>query len=125
MKKKLPYALAGLMLLCLLCTACGGDPSLQDDPNDGLGGGVSEDTVNDFSDFEGIWLGEANNDYDYMEFDADGNWTLYLSGEAVDGGYLRYEPEWEAIYAYSDLDDSGSRIAMPFPAFRPVCRCRF
>ena len=53
-----------------------------------------------------------NNDYDYMEFDADGNWTLYLSGEAVDGGYLRYEPEWEAIYAYSDLDDSGSRIAM-------------
>ena len=47
-----------------------------------------------------------------MEFDADGNWTLYLSGEAVDGGYLRYEPEWEAIYAYSDLDDSGSRIAM-------------
>lgn len=51
MKKKLPYALAGLMLLCLLCTACGGDPSLQDDPNDGLGGGVSEDTVNDFSDY--------------------------------------------------------------------------
>ena len=37
MKKKLPYALAGLILLCLLCTACGGDPSLQDDPNDGLG----------------------------------------------------------------------------------------
>ena len=76
MKKKLPYALAGLMLLCLLCTACGGDPSLQDDPNGGLGGGVSEDTVNDFSDFEGIWLGEANNDYDYMEFDADGNNSL-------------------------------------------------
>ena len=91
MKKKLPYALAGLMLLCLLCTACGGDPSLQDDPNDGLGGGVSEDTVNDFSDFEGIWLGEANNDYDYMEFDADGNWALYLSGEAVDGGHLRLQ----------------------------------
>ena len=96
-----------LCLLLLLCTACGGDSSLQDDPNDGLGGGVSEDTVNDFSDFEGIWLGEANNDYDYMEFDSDGNWTLYLSGEAVDGGYLRYEPEWGAIYAYSDLDDSG------------------
>ena len=112
MKKKLPYALAGLMLLCLLCTACGGEPSVQDDPDDGLGGGISEDTVNDFSDFEGIWLGEANNDYDYMEFDSDGNWTLYLSGEAVDEGYLRYEPEWEAIYAYSALDDSGSRIAL-------------
>ena len=47
-----------------------------------------------------------------MEFDAEGNWTLYLCGEAVDNGYLRYEPEWEAIYAYSELDDSGSRIAM-------------
>ena len=30
----------------------------------------------------------------------------------MDEGYLRYEPEWEAIYAYSSLDDSGSRIAM-------------
>ena len=30
----------------------------------------------------------------------------------VDEGYLRYEPEWEAIYAYSNLDDSGSLIAM-------------
>ncbi len=29
-----------------------------------------------------------------MEFDAEGNWTLYLSGEVVDDGYLRYEPEW-------------------------------
>ena len=37
---------------------------------------------------------------------------LNLCGEAVDNGYLRYEPEWEAIYAYSELDDSGSRIAM-------------
>ena len=47
-----------------------------------------------------------------MEFDAEGNWTLYLSGEVMDDGYLRYEPEWEAIYAYSNLDDSGSRIDM-------------
>ena len=77
-----------------------------------MGGGLNEDTVNDFSGFEGIWLGEANNDYDSMEFDAEGNWTLYLSGEVVDDGYLRYEPEWEAIYAYSNLDDSGSLIAM-------------
>ena len=30
----------------------------------------------------------------------------------MDEGYLRYEPEWEAIYAYSNRDDSGSRIAM-------------
>lgn len=116
MKRKKPYLLAGLVLLLfLLCTACGnteGQIAPQDDPNEGLGGGLSEDTVNDFSGFEGIWLGEANNDYDSMEFDAEGNWTLYLSGEVVDDGYLRYEPEWEAIYAYSNLDDSGSLIVM-------------
>ena len=116
MKRKKPTLFAGLVLLIfLLCTACGNTEEridLQDDPSEGLGGGVSEDTVNDFSGFEGIWLGEANNDYDYMEFDAEGNWTLYLSGEAVDDGYLRYEPEWEAIYAYSNTDDSGSQIAM-------------
>lgn len=116
MKRKKPYLLAGLVLLLfLLCTACGnaeGQIAPQDDPNEGLGGGFNEDTVNDFSSFEGIWLGEANNEYDYIEFDADGNWQLYLTGDVVDDGYLRYEPEWEAIYAYSNLDDSGSRIAM-------------
>ena len=116
MKRKKPYLLAGLVLLLfLLCTACGnteGQIAPQDDPNEGLGGGLSEDTVNDFSGFEGIWLGGADNDYDSMEFDAEGNWTLYLSGEVVDDGYLRYEPEWEAIYAYSSSDDSGSLIAM-------------
>lgn len=104
MKRKKPYLLAGLVLLLfLLCTACGnteGQIAPQDDPNEGLGGGLSEDTVNDFSGFEGIWLGEADNDYDSMEFDAEGNWTLYLSGEVVDDGYLRYEPEWEAMAAH-------------------------
>ena len=76
------------------------------------GGGFHGDAVNDFTAFAGIWLGEANNDYDSMEINADGSWTLYLCGEAVNSGYLRYEPEWEAVYAYSDLDDSGSRIAL-------------
>ena len=76
------------------------------------GGGFHEDAVNDFTAFAGIWLGEANNDYDSIKIDADGSWTLYLCGEAVDSGSLRYEPEWEAVYAYSDLDDSGSRIAL-------------
>ena len=95
MKRKKPYLLAGLvLLLSLLCTACGNTEeaiSPQDDPNEGLGGGVSEDTVNDFSGFEGIWLGEANNDYDSMEFDAEGNWTLYLSG----GDLGEYVGLWE------------------------------
>ena len=130
MKKKMPYVLAGILLMIsLMCMACGStqeatalpddanesiqdeeDEDLQNDPNDGLGGDLNEDTVNDFSGFEGIWLGEANNDYDYMEFDSEGNWTLYLSGEVMDEGYLRYEPEWEAIYAYSNRDDSGIKM---------------
>ena len=115
MKRKKPYLLAGLVLLLfLLCTACGNTEgkSSRRMTQRGPGSGLSEDTVNDFSGFEGIWLGEADNDYDSMEFDAEGNWTLYLSGEVVDDGYLRYEPEWEAIYAYSSSDDSGSLIAM-------------
>lgn len=121
MKRKKPYLLAGLVLLLfLLCTACGnteGQIAPQDDPNEGLGGGLSEDTVNDFSGFEGIWLGEADNDYDSMEFDAEGNWTLYLSGEVVDDGYLRYEPEWEARAAGSAVPDS-----QPFAAITPGSR---
>ena len=120
MKKKMPYVLAGILLMIsLVCMACGStqeatalpddanesiqdeeDEDLQNDPNDGLGGDLNEDTVNDFSGFEGIWLGEANNDYDYMEFDSEGNWTLYLSGEVMDEGYLRYEPG-KIYYAYS------------------------
>ena len=51
MKRKKPYLLAGLVLLLfLLCTACGnaeGQIAPQDDPNEGLGGGFNEDTVKD------------------------------------------------------------------------------
>lgn len=116
MKRKKPYLLAGLVLLLfLLCTACGnaeGQIAPQDDPDEELGDLLTEDTVNDFSGFEGIWLGEANNDYDSMEFDAEGNWSLYLSGDVVFDGYLQYEPEWESIYAYNYQDGSGGRFAL-------------
>ena len=112
-KKYISLLLA--LLLCLALAACGSaeEPAApQDDPNEGLGGDLSEDAFNAFTEFEGFWLGEANNDYDSMEIDAEGNWTVYLGNEAADYGYLRYEPEWEALYAYSSLDDSGSRIAI-------------
>lgn len=116
MREKMPLLTAVMIfLLCLICSACGGSEaklSPQSDPNEGLGGGRNEDAVNDFSAYEGIWLGEAKNKYDSLEIDAEGNWTLYLSGKAVDYGYLRYEPEWEAVYAYSRRDDSGSRIEL-------------
>ena len=90
MKRKKPYLLAGLVLLLfLLCTACGnteGQIAPQDDPNEGLGGGLSEDTVNDFSGFEGIWLGEADNDSGSLECDAEGAGTRCLGGAVVDDG---------------------------------------
>ena len=115
MKRKKPYLLAGLVLLLfLLCTACGNTEDKsprRTTPTRAWEAVSSEDTVNDYSGFEGIWLGEANNDYDSMEFDAEATGP-HLSGEVVDDGYLRYEPEWEAIYAYSNLDDSGSLIVM-------------
>ena len=107
MRKFLLLALA--LLLCLSLAACGSDASAPDDPNDGLGGGLDEDAGNDFSAYEGIWLGEADNEYDSIEFDADGNWQLYYAGDVADEGYLRYEPEWGGVYAYSSVDDSGSR----------------
>ena len=76
MKKKMPYVLAGILLMIsLVCMACGStqeatalpddanesiqdeeDEDLQNDPNDGLGGDLNEDTVNDFSGFEGSRL---------------------------------------------------------------------
>lgn len=65
MKKKMPYVLAGILLMIsLMCMACGStqeatalpddanesiqdeeDEDLQNDPNDGLGGDLNEDTV--------------------------------------------------------------------------------
>ncbi len=116
MKRRIMRILAVLMLaLYLLCTACGGTGetvSPQDDPNEGLGGGLDEDAVNDFSEFEGTWLGEANNDYDHIDIDADGNWTLWYGEDVADCGYLRYEPEWGGVYAYSSVDDSGGRLVV-------------
>ena len=95
--------------------ACGSteDPiAPQDDPNEGLGGSLSEDTANDVSCYEGIWLGEENTPYDYLDIDAEGNWSLYLNGDVVADGYLLYEPEWESIYAYNNQDGSGGRFVL-------------
>lgn len=136
-RKQLHIIMVMLLTLCLLCTACGGTTgsagsggitgssrnienigsagesiSPQDDPNEGLGGDFNEDAVNDFSEFAGIWLGEPDNFYDSLEIDGEGNWTLYRGGGVEDTGYLRYEPEYEAVYAYSNLDDAGVPIAL-------------
>ena len=93
--------------LCFLCTACGGSAENvknvkssaihpQDDPGEGLGDdfternedtgnedAVKEDTVNECSLYEGLWLSEITDEYDYLEFDADGNWQLYYCGSVM------------------------------------------
>lgn len=126
-KTRITILIMLLSALALLLTACGGNAesaeddkvsmeesvSPQDDPDEGLGGDPGEDTVDgDFRVYEGIWLAEANNEYDYLEIAADGSWSLYLGGDVVADGYLQYEPEWESIYAYNYQDGSGGRFAL-------------
>lgn len=125
MKKHRTTILMMLSILVLLSTACGVKEtetesvedtkemvSPEDDTDENLSENLNEDTVNDFSDYEGIWLGESNNDYDYLEIDAEGNWSLYLNDDVVADGYLQYEPEWEGIYAYNYQDGSGGRFVL-------------
>ncbi len=117
---------AMLVPTLVLLAACGGAPTEtmvsvgepeetiapEDDSNEELGGDLTEDTVNDFSGYEGIWLGESSNEYDYLELNAEGNWALYRGGDVVADGYLLHEPEWESIYAYNYQDGSGGRFAL-------------
>mgnify|MGYP004551366875 CR=1 FL=1 len=85
---------------------------LSDNPEDGLGGDPSGDAADDFSSYAGTWLGDGNTEYDELEIDADGSWSIYLDGSIVADGYLQYEPEWESIYAYNYQDGSGGRFAL-------------
>lgn len=64
--------------------------------------------ADDLSVYAGIWLGEADNDYDSISFDESGNWKLTRAGETVDKGYLKYVDEWGGVYAYGS-DGSASR----------------
>lgn len=88
MKRKKPYLLAGLVLLLfLLCTACGnaeGQIAPQDDPNEGLGGGFNEDIV----------------------IDGKGNWSLYqrapgAESAEMDCGTFSYSTDEASTY-YAD-----------------------
>ena len=61
----------------------------------------------DISQYEGIWLCDSQYDYDYLKIDLAGNFELYQGNEVVVTGYLQYEPEWDCIYAYDDIDQLG------------------
>lgn len=92
------------MLLCFLCAACGGDSGGAQSGSSGSDvPPPNEDTVNDFSVYEGVWQGDASNLYGacIIEFDAEGSWQFYIGGDLVDEGDLQYDPEREAICARS------------------------
>ena len=71
-------------------------PIVVNDPTD-------EDSVDDFSMYEGVWLGDADNQSDvmYIEFDSEGKWKFYSNGDMMDEGYLLYVPEEDVTYIYS------------------------
>lgn len=130
MKQKMTKFLL-LMLalaLCLGVTACGGDTesaqsvksaeysmiSPEDDPSEGLDGDVSEVRVKDAGLYEGFWMSEITDQYDYIVFDADGNWSLCMGVDAIDEGFLWYDQESDGTYLRSNLTGAadGGRVEL-------------
>ena len=111
-----------LLAACLLLVGCGSTVEPADTteetydtlPDDAEESGTITlpDNPEDYSVYAGIWLCGAQYDYDYIKLDEDGNWELYVGNDLVDSGYLKYEPEWECIYAYSDSDGSGCQFRL-------------
>ena len=67
----------------------------------------------DYSMYEGLWLSDEDNLYpdQYLQFDANGNWTIFSGGEEIDNGYLWYDETEKATYVCSILGgaiDGGS-----------------
>lgn len=53
---------------------------------------------------EGRWYCPTVDPYQYIEFDAKGNWKLYFDEcNVADSGHLRYVPEEDVIYICSDV----------------------
>lgn len=75
----------------------------------------TDDTV-DFSVFEGVWLGDEDNQYTdmYIEFNGEGHWQLNIAGETVDEGYLVYDSIEDYIYAEGTRDSviDGGQVEM-------------
>lgn len=72
------------------------------------GGGTAPVVVDDADvlpvKVEGRWRCSTVDPYQYIEFDAEGNWKLYFDEcNVADSGYLRYEPEEDVIYICSDV----------------------
>ena len=58
----------------------------------------------DFSLYEGLWISDEDSLYPdtYIQFDANGNWTLSKDGETTDEGYLEYNADDGEVYVHSN-----------------------
>ena len=102
-----------LLLLCLLFVSC----SAQDDYDDGdyydgdnyyYVDTEKEHTVTkvDTNGFAGIYMPEnEDSDWDYIDVHDDGTFHLYVKEYDVTG-WIGYDEEFDAQYAYNDSDGS-------------------
>lgn len=100
-----------LLLMCLLLTSCGG--IAQDDDYDNSDDYYDEThniTRIDTDSFYGIYMPEdESSNWNYIDIHDDGTWHLYGYDSELTG-WLGYDDEYEAEYAYNDSDGSGSRF---------------
>lgn len=113
MKRFLPAML--VLLLCFSLAACGSDSgSAQSDTaypeNETTALSLEEsitksnpNTVKDVGSFEGFWMSEETDQYDFIVFDEDGNWSLCKGVDEIDKGYLYYDNETDATCLHSDM----------------------
>ena len=109
-----------LLIACLLVCACGASTPDEAEPytpeeipaDDGLGGDLpgEEAEAPDFSAFAGSYLCTTPNaEWDELSIWNDGSWTLFNSAAELTG-WLEYDAEFDAIYAYRDTDGEGCRF---------------
>ena len=77
----------------------------EDDPNAGPGGDLPGLSEGDYSVFQGVWLCDTNDQFDFMDVNADGDWDLYSNGDVIDNGYFWYDPAECVTYVYSSNDE--------------------
>lgn len=96
------------LALCLLLASCDDEEetlSPVDDPNEGLGGDI---TQLDTADMAGIYTPEdPNSEWDYLDIHDDGTFVLSGANATIDG-YLGYDADYDAYYAYEDEVGTGS-----------------
>ena len=81
------------------------DVQFEDDLNTGSGGDLPGLSEGDYSVFQGVWLCDTNDQFDFMDVNADGDWDLYSNGDVIDNGYFWYDPAECVTYVYSSNDE--------------------